>query len=171
MCSHPKNHQQQLSEIPWLHPPWKCSWCFEPSLASGWLKVVKTNSFRLNPPGDLALALALPGRLDLLSRLKAIFINFKLSSNGMKYYEQCKWFFPSIFKFIPKRIFTTANNMTYSCPDQKKSVFDIKVASKILPFLSKTHIPGNFIYPLPNEKTFYVMKGFVVLLLFLSTPK
>lgn len=47
-------------------------------------------SFRPNPPRDLALALSLPGRLDLLFRLKAIFINFKLSSNGMKYYEQCK---------------------------------------------------------------------------------
>lgn len=58
--------------------------------------------------------------------------------------------------------------MTYSWLDQKKSVFDIKVASKILPFLSKTHLPGNFIYPLPNEKTFCVMKGFIFLLLFLS---
>lgn len=157
----PRIQQQQLSEIPWLHLPWKGSWYFEPSLAIEWLKVVKRNSkftnlcthicisywwltlmcnlvyiqkctnshrlcllltlslyertsavkdpqhvsrqksmklysvqskrsFRPNPPRDVALALSLPGRLDFLSRLKAIFINFKLSSNGMKYYEQCK---------------------------------------------------------------------------------
>lgn len=32
-------------------------------------------------------------RLEVLSRLKAIFINFILSCNGIKYCEQYKWFF------------------------------------------------------------------------------
>lgn len=39
----PRIQQQQLSEIPWLHLPWKGSWYFEPSLAIEWLKVVKRN--------------------------------------------------------------------------------------------------------------------------------